>query len=77
MFRYQLAIIVLSVFCILFSFAMPTTKNKCSREQSEREKYAIRKKQKQVRKELNRMEMNRRKKAESRKNQETSRIINE
>jgi hypothetical protein len=76
MFRYQLAIIVLSVFCISFSFAMPTTKNKRSREQSKCEKYAIRKK-KQVRKELNRMEMNRRKKAESRKNQETSRIINE
>jgi hypothetical protein len=65
MFRIQLATIVLFISFIWFSTAMPTSKNKRSREQSDREKYAMKKKQKQVCRELNRMEINRRKKAES------------
>jgi hypothetical protein len=77
MFCIQLAIIVLFISFIWLSAPMPTSKNKRSCEQSDCEKYAMKKKQKQVCQELNRMEINRRKKADSQKKQESSRILNE
>jgi hypothetical protein len=46
MFRIQLAIIVLFISFIWFTSPMPTSKKKRSREQSDCEKYAMKKKQK-------------------------------